>query len=94
VKFFKLPVHSSTADIRNTLNRRIKRTDRELLTDITDMANFDIKGLALADFTYGERALLKEYLDNFRSIKKLGVRDYTDLQVVEEMISDLDDLIA
>lgn len=95
IKFFKLPVHSATSTIRNNLNRNIRRTNRELLTDISDIANYDIKGLSLADFTYGEKALLKEYIENFRSIKKMESElNYSDADIIEEMIKDLDDLRA
>ena len=93
MKFFKLPVHSSNATVRNNMNRYINRVDRELLTDISDLANFDIEGLSLADFTYGEKALLKEYIENFKSIR-LKSGNHSDLYVIEEMIKDLDLLIA
>jgi hypothetical protein len=87
INFFKLPVHSE--DLANQLNRCIVRTDRELLTDISDLAGFNIKGLSLADFTYGEKALLKEYIENFKIIKKINK---TDADVVLDMIKELDDI--
>jgi len=93
VKFFKLPVHSGIEAITDKLNRNIVRVDRELLTDITDLANFNIAGLSLADFTYGEKALLREYIDSFKAIKKLATAT-SDYEVVELMKKDLDYLSA
>jgi hypothetical protein len=88
-KFFKLPIHSEA--LTNSLNRNIVRVDRELLTDVTDLSNFDIEGLSLADFTYGEKALLFEYIDNFRNIKKKY--DDSSFNIVKDMIKELDNLV-
>lgn len=81
-KFFKLPVHSS-----ENINRSIVRTTREMLLDISDITNFDIEGMSTADLTYGEKALLEEYISEYRSFNNL--RDETNVQVIEQMLEEL-----
>jgi hypothetical protein len=87
IKFFKYPVHSANSSITNNINRNITRVNRELLTDISDLVNYDIEGLSLADFTYGEKALLREYIDNFKSVKRK--RSMSDIETIKEMLKEL-----